>query len=203
MLRNDTCKKALVIGIIVLFIGMSVVPSTGRIIKSDDTSSPEFINFSMDISKYNESALVYFSVELNGTCGCERVEMYINGGLCKIICGPGPEYVFVLEWVEGFFNNVMITFSCSDEEIELNVYFQEFRGFLFGKIENFDYRIYRIKFDVVNLTAFRFIPILYKRYFTNEFVILYDTSFFSFININIFSYSKVIVGKIIDNEFNL
>ena len=32
-MRNDCCKKALVVGIIVLFIGMSITPSTGTTLK--------------------------------------------------------------------------------------------------------------------------------------------------------------------------
>ncbi len=98
-MRNDCCKKGLVVGIIVLFIGMSITPSTGNIMFFDDTTPPE-IQVTWRTYKVDGKWYVEFDCEVyDEESDIDRVEMWIDDGIHETITGSGPDvYIFTIEW---------------------------------------------------------------------------------------------------------
>ena len=67
-MRNDCCKKTLVVGIIVLFIGMSVVSSTGNIVEDvpDYHNHLESVDISGELLLRDETAYAYCAYDPSG-----------------------------------------------------------------------------------------------------------------------------------------
>ena len=92
-MRNDCYKKTLVLGIIVLFIGMSITPSTGNILFFDDTTPP-VTTISFDPPEPDGENGWYVSdvtVTLNATddlSGVNITYFRINGGEWEIYESP-------------------------------------------------------------------------------------------------------------------
>ena len=128
-MRNVCFKKALVVGIIVLFIGMSYIPSiSGNIDEpidkenvNDYENSPQVTITKPENGMYfNNQKIFPFFVPLilcgvitivakvADGCGSDRVEFSINDVIQETVTGPGPEYEFSLTWVPFLKINVKV-----------------------------------------------------------------------------------------------
>ena len=105
-------KKGLVIGIVVLFLGMAFVPlagslsiekyvSTDKEIQSSnlDYTTPTEANVTWELYKVDGKWYVDFICD-PGMGFMDRVTMYIDDVEFDTITGPGPAYVFTLQWVK-------------------------------------------------------------------------------------------------------
>ncbi len=114
-------KKLLVVGVIVLFIGLAIAPSTGNRVFNDDTTPPEikleWLFYQKDGKWYHKFTATCFDSE----SGMNRVEFYLNNILQETIVGPGPIYEWVIPWeLENF---SIIGFICNRKITEENVSF--------------------------------------------------------------------------------
>ena len=145
MMKNDTCKKALVLGIIVLFIGMSNMSIAGNL-SMEKQALHEFIPFAQ--STDGNSGISLITIKVNGEMGLndwyvsnvnfnftyesddiEEIYFQIDGGPEQTYTEPfnltedGEE--ILLEWRavdhEGNYSDVDGPFTCSIDQTEPDI----------------------------------------------------------------------------------
>ena len=100
-------KKALVFGIVVLFLGMVFASSAGSL------SADKYITTSLEVEVTWEAYKVDGQWYVTFTCDSsedmndiDRVEVYINDGLMTVISGSGPEYTVTVEWTDAMESSI-------------------------------------------------------------------------------------------------
>ena len=124
-MRNDWCKKTLVVGIIVLFIGMSITPSTGNIMVFDDTTPPVSTHEldPEDPDGLNGWYVSDVTVTLNATddlSGVKEIHYRINKG--EWIVHFGDIVIFTLDddcLINGSIEFYAIDFAGNKEETKI------------------------------------------------------------------------------------
>ncbi len=119
-MHNVMFKNSLVCGIIVLFVGITILPSiSGNISEPRDTEITNDVSYSSYQVTFtrpengiycNDHKILPFlmplvlfgkiTVELEAepVDEIDRVEIYINDGIYETITGPGPTYEFYCVW---------------------------------------------------------------------------------------------------------
>jgi len=129
MMRNDACKKALILAIIVLFLGIIYIPCiSGNI---DESIDKEIVNdyekTPLQVTLIRPENGIYFNdqkilpffkplvlcgsisieVEVEPLSEVERIEFLLNGVLQKVIVGPP----WLLTWSLGGWSFSKLTFG--------------------------------------------------------------------------------------------
>ena len=122
-MRNDCYKKTLVFGIIVLFIGMSAIPSTGNIMVFDD-NTPPVTTISFDPPEPDGCNGWYVSdvnVTLNATddmSGVKEIHYRVNEGEWKVHAGDLVIFILAHDClIDGIIEFYAVDFAENQEEI--------------------------------------------------------------------------------------
>ena len=98
-------KKGLVCVIIVLFLGMAFVSSAGSLSAEKCVSADKHITTPPEVEVTWEAYKVdgkwyidFICDSSEGMSDIDRVEMYIDDVIHATITGPGPVYIFTIEW---------------------------------------------------------------------------------------------------------
>jgi len=98
-------KRGLVIGIMVLLLGMTFVPLAGSLSVEKGVSAdmhittPPEVEVTWEVYKVDGKWYVDFICDsAEEMDDIDRVEMYIDDAIHEMITGPGPVYIFTIEW---------------------------------------------------------------------------------------------------------